>query len=274
MTRHAVEDFAARWDVVLEDRVLDSPAGCVAFGRRRDGRNVVLKVTTLHADEPSSIPALRHFGGVGAITLLDHVDGAVLLERADPGRPLSDLVIAGRDDDATVIFCDVIAALHRPDPPHGEFPSIEDWGRGLERYRRSGDAAIPRAWVDLAIELFADLSASHARRCLLHGDLHHDNILWDDRRGWLAIDPKGVNGDPAYEIGAMLRNPTDDIARFADSGILDRRTRLLSERLGFDRRRIVMWAFAQAVLSAVWAFEDGVDPTRGLATAAAIRAKL
>ena len=39
---------------------------------------------------------------------------------------------------------------------------------------------------------------------MLHGDLHHDNVLTADREPWLAIDPHGVLGDPekraAYEL--------------------------------------------------------------------------
>lgn len=80
--------------------------------------------------------------------IVDHADGATLLERVIPGRALTELVVAGSDDQATNILCDVIAALHQPDPPDGGFPHIEDWGRDLERYRHSGDTTIPSAMVD------------------------------------------------------------------------------------------------------------------------------
>ncbi|MER3425515.1 MAG: hypothetical protein C4293_22035, partial [Nitrospiraceae bacterium] len=46
--------------------------------------------------------------------------------------------------------------------------------------------------------------------------------------GWLAIDPKGVLGEPAYEIGAVLRNPTENPVLFAIRSIIDRRVRIIS----------------------------------------------
>lgn len=118
--------------------------------------------------------------------------------------------------------------------------------------------------------LFNDLARSQQRRCSLHGDLHHDNVLFDTSRGWLAFDPKGVIGEPAYEMGAVLRNPTENPERFAVRAILETRAQIASDRRGLDCKRVLAWAFAQAVLSAVWSLEDGQDPERGLATAAAV----
>jgi streptomycin 6-kinase len=101
------------------------------------------------------------------------------------------------------------------------------------------------------------LSASQHEPRLLHGDLQHYNVLFDSERGWLAIDPKGVVGETEYEIGAVLRNPIEQPDLFTSRDIIERRTRKLAERLGLDYGRILSWAFAQAVLSAIWEIEDG-----------------
>jgi len=106
------------------------------------------------------------------------------------------------------------------------------------------------------------------------GDLHHDNILEDERRGWLAIDPKGVVGETAFETGALLRNPGPDPALWADAKTILRRTAILAERLGLERQRILAWCFAQAALSALWRLEDGLDPTPGWRMARASRGLL
>jgi len=37
---------------------------------------------------------------------------------------------------------------------------------------------------------------------------------------------------------------------------LSRRLDVFSERLGFDRKRMIRWSLAQAVLSAWWFYED------------------
>src|SRR5579859_7333229 len=92
---------------------------------------------------------------------------------------------------------------------------------------------------------------------LLHGDLHHDNILMAGRQPWLAIDPKGLVGEPAYETGALLRNA---LARVFSASqpqrVLARRVDQLAAELGLDRVRICGWGLAQAVLSVWWGIED------------------
>ncbi len=75
---------------------------------------------------------------------------------------------------------------------------------------------------------------------LLHGDLHHENILAAAREPWLAIDPKGIVGELTYEVGALLRNRLDaapDLRR-----LQVRRIDQLSEALGLDRQRLLGWS--------------------------------
>jgi len=92
---------------------------------------------------------------------------------------------------------------------------------------------------------------------LLHGDLHQENILAARRQPWLAIDPKGLIGEPAYETGALLRNSLPDLLKMPQARrVLARRVDQLSEELGLDRERIRGWGIAQAVLSVWWGIED------------------
>jgi streptomycin 6-kinase len=90
-----------------------------------------------------------------------------------------------------------------------------------------------------------------AEPVLLHGDLHHWNILTSEREPWLALDPKGVVGEPGYEIGPLLLNPT-----LQPGHVLARRIDQLAEELGLDRERLLGWGLAHAVLSAWWSVED------------------
>jgi streptomycin 6-kinase len=76
-------------------------------------------------------------------------------------------------------------------------------------------------------------------------------------RGWLAIDPKGVVGEVEYEVGAALRNPIEHPDLFATRAIVERRLEQLAAAMALDVERALGWAFAQAVLAAVWEAEDG-----------------
>jgi streptomycin 6-kinase len=171
------------------------------------------------------------------------------------------LVTIEDDEQATAIAAGVMRRLWRPLPEGHPFRSVADWAAGFDRLRRrfaGGSGPLPPPLVERAESLFAELLASMAGPVLLHGDLHHFNILAAGREPWLAIDPKGIAGEPAYEVGALLRNPWPELlARPRPDRILARRVDQLAEELGFDRQRIVGWGLAQAVLSAWWCLEDG-----------------
>jgi streptomycin 6-kinase len=254
-----------RWGLVFE-RTPPPPggrdpypgAGEVAFVSR-DGEPLVLKLLPRGGDEWRSGAVLAHWDGRGAVRLIEQAPGAVLIERAAPGEELSPLAEAGRDDEATLILCEVMAQLDRPAPAGATFRTIVDWGRGFARNRPAALAlGMDAALIDRAEALFHELCATQAEPILLHGDLQHFNVVSDSRRGWLAIDPKGILGEPAYETGAMLRNPVTLPEFCADSAIIDRRARTICARLGYPYERVIGWCFSQWVLSVLWAIEDGL----------------
>ena len=72
----------------------------------------------------------------------------------------------------------------------------------------------------------------------------------------MAIDPKGVVGEPAYDTGALLRNPTGLLNTSHPDRALERRIDLLAEALDLDRSRVHGWAISHAVLAAYWGWED------------------
>jgi streptomycin 6-kinase len=169
---------------------------------------------------------------------------------------LVELVRRGEDDDATKIIAEVIAKLAGHTPPVGT-PTVEDWGRGFAKYVQSGVRQISAELVGEAHDVFRDLAASQGTVMLLHGDLQHYNVLYDDKRGWTAIDPKGVVGEIEYETGALLRNPIEQPELFTNRTTIERRLKILTTALPLDYLRTLRWCFAQAVLSAIWGVEDG-----------------
>jgi streptomycin 6-kinase len=205
------------------------------------------------------------FGARGMARVYEYIEGALLLERLNPGAQLASVALDGRDEDATEILADVIHRMSRPcessDEPSREefkaFVSAQDWGKGFQRYLVSGDRQIPASLVAQARQLYFDLCASQRSARLLHGDLQHYNVLFDSDRGWLAIDPKGVIGEVEYEIGASLRNPYEKPELFASPETVERRLRCFEAKLKLNYDRALAWGFAQAVLSAIWSVEDG-----------------
>ena len=65
---------------------------------------------------------------------------------------------------------------------------------------------LPDAVVERAADLLSELTETSGEPVLLHGDLHHYNILSAEREPWLAIDPKGIVGAAEFDVCAFLRN--------------------------------------------------------------------
>jgi streptomycin 6-kinase len=224
-----------------------------------DGTPVILKAGVPRPELSREIEALRAYGGSGSVMLLeaDAEQGVLLLERLLPGQPLTEVADDAR---ATSIAAQVMRRLWRPLAPGHGFKPASQWALGLGRLHarfHGGTGPLAPALVARAEALFEELLPSQAEPVLLHGDLHHENILSAQRRPWLAIDPKGVAGEPAYEVGAWLRNPMPQLMAWPDlDGILARRIDQLAEELELDRQRLLGWGLAQAVLSAWWSLED------------------
>ena len=266
-----IADLAQRWSLTVLPPFEALSYNYVAPVVRADGSDAVLKLGVPNPELLTEIEALRLYDGRGIVRLLDaDADrGALLLERLKPGTMLSSLA---DDAQATSIAAGVMRQLWRPAPENHSFPTVARWAKGLQRLRNQfggGTGPFPSALVEAAETLFAELIGSMAEPVLLHGDLHHFNILAAERQPWLALDPKGVVGEPAYEVGALLRNPYPEFLTWPHlDRVLARRVSQLAEELGFDPERLVGWGFAQAVLSGWWSYEDhghGWEPSLVLA---------
>lgn len=250
--------YSQRWSLTLGPPFPLS-YNYVAPARCADGTEAVLKLGIPNRELLSEMHALQVYAGSGIVQLLeaDFEHQVFLLERIRPGREL----VSIKDDDLrTRIAARVMQRLWVH--PNGARPllTVESWTAGLVDLRphfNGTTGPFPEYLVDAAEGIFADFIPSQGERFLLHGDLHHWNILSGTRQPWLALDPKGVIGEREYETGALLRNPNlDDYNRQALKGLQDRRVSILTELLGFDRQRILGWGVAQAVLSAWWSVED------------------
>jgi streptomycin 6-kinase len=271
----AVHDDGAEWLAALPDTLTHVAAryeltlgapftlsyNYVCAATRPDGIPVVLKLSPPYAEFYSEVAALRHYGVAGCVTLLDADPdaGIVILERLFPGATLRELTL--RDDDqATHIAAEVMLNLWRPLPADHPFPTVARWSQGLQRLRDDHNGTtgpLPAHLVERAEAVYRELLASAPPPVLLHGDLHHDNILSATRAPYLAIDPKGVAGEPAYEVGPLFYNPQPEVFQLPDlAKRLRRRLEILTEHLSMPQERLLACSFAHSVLSAAWSVED------------------
>jgi streptomycin 6-kinase len=101
--------------------------------------------------------------------------------------------------------------------------------------------------------------------CVLHGDLHHGNVLDFAERGWLAIDLKGLAGERGFDFANIFCNP--DVAVATAPGRLKRQASVVAEAARLDRARLLRWILAYAGLSAAWTIGESGDPKLALSIA-------
>ena len=270
---------AQRWHLTLLPSVAHLSFHYVVPAVRTDGTPVMVKACSPTGEFAAEAEALRLLAGPGMARLLavDETAEVLLLERLMPGTTLAELV-PEQDERATSILAALMRKIWQPTPAEHNFPTVEDWGKGFERLRaryNGGYGPFPRHLVEEAETLFAELNSSAQSHMLLHGDLHHENILQTGNE-WRAIDAKGVVGDPGYETGLLCYNPMPQLNQVPNlHALLARRVDQLAEELDIERVRIRGWGLAQCMLSAWWHVEDGYQqPPQNVLACAEIMANL
>ncbi|MFE5033574.1 aminoglycoside phosphotransferase family protein [Streptomyces sp. NPDC056683] len=254
-----VEDLLRRWGCEPDGEVTHGGVGVIVPVRlRSSGRPCVVKVSFPHPGNVHEPDAFEAWAGRGAVHLHRRDDArfALLLERAHTST-----LAALEPDDETVMT--IAGRLnHRlavPAPPN--LPRLRDradaWAAELREDAAELPHALPPRVLDAAHATVHELGRTQPDT-LIHGDLHARNILRADREPWLAVDPKGCAGDPAYDGGTLLKSRAlsllqcDDLPRTARR-LLD----VFADAAELDRERVRRWAQLHAVQAAFWGRRHG-----------------
>jgi streptomycin 6-kinase len=231
----------------------------VAGAETQTGEAVILKIGVPNPELATEAEALRAYNGNGCVKLLayDHGHSALLIERLVPGKMLHHL---GDNRQESQIAARLMAQLYVPSPGGYAFPSVTDWTKVFDRVRdsyRPETYGLPFSMIETAQQLAGWLSRTADGEWLLHGDLHHFNILYDQSRGWTVIDPKGVVGDRAFQAARFFCNPIPEFLSNPDPLALTRqRVEIISAELEIDQKRILEWAYVDCILGACWSVEE------------------
>jgi streptomycin 6-kinase len=229
-------ECAERWSLRLGEPFPDALVSLVLPAERGDGTRAVLKLNFPEPESEHEADALAFWGGVGAVSLLEHDPsrGALLVERAEPGTQAWALP----EDEATREVAGILRRLHREPPPGHPFRALADaaasWADELP--------AVERRLLDEWRASLDELLADPVPPVVLHQDLHGGNVIRSDR-GWVAIDPKPLVGDPAFDVASVVR----DRRPVPDRRTVERRLDLLHDELGLDRERMRAWSFVHAL---------------------------
>ena len=259
------------WELTVGEPYEGGHAAWVAPAERADGSRCVLKIPYPDDESLHEPDGLLWWNGDGAVRLLERDGGtrALLLERLVPGTSLLELP---DPEEAMEAACAVLRQLWRPAPASHPFVTTQEcaaaWAVDIERmyeeHGRSFDVALQRA----AVAAFAHLATFEGEAVVLHQDFHRGNVLKAHRAPWLAIDPKPLVGERAFDarwlLYDLLHSEPRHPLRAAD--LLAR----LAGDLSLDAERVRLWSFARAVENVLWCYESGEAADDDLALARAL----
>lgn len=279
-----IDDVLVRWNLTVDGgEVLHGFAAVVLPVLTADGQEAVLKVGYQDAYTRTEVPALRVWGGRGAVRLLesdlsldpaeDGGVGALLLERLDPDTSLHRV----GDDEGAEITGEILAKLAAQPTADEDLtgvPPLQEvaarWVGELPQSWRDLGGPCDRRLLDAAVDVCRTLGPG-THESLVHIDLHQANVLAGTREPWLAIDPQAMLADPAYCLVPFLRNRWKTVAEAADPRkALMRRFDILTETAGVDRERAAAWSLARTVEDVLWAARYGDNEGVSVPVATAI----
>ncbi|MBD9529153.1 aminoglycoside phosphotransferase family protein [Paracoccus sp. PAR01] len=250
------EPYLQRWGLVADGKPIITPTAHLLPVLRR-GAPAMLKLSS-QPDQQRGAALMEWWAGDGAAEVFARDKYAVLIERATGTRSLADMARSGEDDDACCILCATADRLHRQRP--GTLPDLVPlhlWFHDL-----ATAAARHGGILVQSFQTAQTLLADPGEQSVLHGDLHHDNVLDFRDRGWRAIDPHGLIGERGFDFANIFTNPDlsdPDRPVATKPGRFHKRLNVVAEAAGLERYRLLQWILAWTGLPAAWFLEDD-DP--------------
>ncbi|MGH6986955.1 MAG: aminoglycoside phosphotransferase family protein [Caulobacteraceae bacterium] len=260
--------WMAHWNLEPDGESFTTKGGSHLAPVLFEGRKAMLKLAGGREESRGAI-LLQWWRGEGAPEVFARKGKAVLMERLECSENLEAMALGDRDAEATAILCAVVGQLHAPRPrrsPASLVP-LRRWFGALERAADDRGGVFARAWAARCT-----LAGAPPETAVLHGDVHHGNVLWGGARGWLAIDPKGLLGDRAFDYANLLCNPWGPKAVSRER--LEVRLAVIALEGRISRERMALNLLAWAGLSAAWTMDDGEDASHALAMARLAEAAL
>ncbi|KAF0865616.1 aminoglycoside phosphotransferase family protein [Pseudomonas sp. LD120] len=247
------ETYVNRWRLAPDGDPIVTPGSRLLPVRLQDGAPAMLKIA-LDEHEQGGNRLMAWWAGEGAARVYAQEDDGLLMERAMGTGSLMRMALAGQHDDVSHIVCATLQKLHRPRAqPQPSLVPLERWFTDLR------EVAAQQGGLFLRCLAQAErLLATPREPVVLHGDVHHDNVLDFAEGGWRVIDPKRVHGERTFDFANLICNP--DLPSATDPARFARQVQVIAGAAQLEPRRLVQWVLAFSGLSAAWFLQDGHRP--------------
>lgn len=268
----SIDEYLAKWNLHKPIEISNTSTSCIYKVSHKAGFAVLKLLTKIgQKDEKNAAAALRNFSGNGAIGIYKNDEYAQLLEYIEGGS-LTKIFLEGSKFEDIAIICATLRKLHQAKCkealPHfsQRFSSLRSRILG-----ETGRMDVLDELCRIAAPILEELLAERVDEVVLHGDLHHENVLYHPLRGWLAIDPKGFVGERTYDTANIFLNPRGFDKNIYSADRISRIANIIADEMNLNRDRILKFAFVHACLSACWSIEDGDGPETAIAVSLVLK---
>lgn len=219
--------------------------------------------------EKNSYWYLKKLGGFGAVNIYQGSASFILMEYLS-NLSLITLSEIGLDDLATNIICGVLKKIHTVNMNElpSSIPTIEKHFSSL--FIRSKKDTNNK-FFRLGAEYADYLLNKQSNISIIHGDIHHGNILKSEKRGWVSIDPQCLLGSKEYDYGNIFYNPNLSSNYLGSKKRINRCANIISKNNLLDKKLILEFAYIHGCLSSSWHLDNGEDPHKRIKIANSIK---
>ena len=197
--------------------------------------------------------ALKSFQGKNFCKLYEYSfdDKVYLMERIEPALTLYE---GAPRSERVKIVGEIYKNLHNSDLPDRTFPTYTEWFKaGKEGTKNREDCKDLYPYLESAEQMLTDICKKYTRNLLLHGDLHHENILKNGNGGYTVIDPKGVIGDPVFDLSRFILDEFRDNLTSEPKDVVIDFVQKLSDGVGIPCEILLRCLFIETV---IWLFRE------------------
>lgn len=254
-----IDAAVKKWGLTQCREIYRHPTKAVFSAQSRQFGPVILKIDHNIAQLKSEHQMLAGLSGAHncKVYAYDESAGLLLEERIIPGTVLRREVSLEK---RIQVFTGIFHEIHMP-AQQGK--TYLDWLDGICDYCAQNHVA--EELQDLALRargFCAEMFAKYPERVLLHGDLHHDNLLSRADGSYAMIDPKGVIGLAILDLPRFILNELDTDHTCPDREHIRKVIRLLGTHTGYPEADIRKLFFMETVLENIWRAEDGEEMSR------------
>lgn len=248
-----IDEIVTKYNIVDLSPVNNMTFNYVASGNI-DNVPIILKYGMDKASLKKESTCIKAFSDHGGVRHFIEDDNLIIMEKAMPGSTLK-YCFPNDDDQAIKIMCDLIHKLHTASiPKENSFYYLKDLFQVFDEPNTLSSEILSKSQG-----LREKLLSNNHQQVLLHGDLHHDNIL-KNGNDYVAIDPKGFIGEPLFDVAAFIINPMPDLIKNINvKNIIINRISLCASLLDVSKQDISDWVYIKSVICLLWSQQDNLD---------------